>query len=181
MRSHTRMMQINPPEDWLKTGWTQDSQVRTRLVDSLFCIMCSSKTMHSLFFGSFFFVTLPYFMLHRYGDFFGRPYNMEWWNDEMTEWRNIAPNTKRRNIKKCKKSVKNKWLCNRFNCEPTSQRWMRRCMHRRASSRCQGRGQPLWFPEGKCHRGNGPLPVVRSKEYPRRFDQWWWALRYVFS
>ena len=93
MRSHTRMMQINPPEDWLKAGWTQDSQVRTRLVDSLFCIMCSSKTMHSLFFGSFFFVTLHYFMLHRYGDFFGQPYNMEWWNDEMTEWRNggISP------------------------------------------------------------------------------------------
>ena len=35
MCSHTRTMQINPPDDWLKTGWTQDSQVRTRLVDSL--------------------------------------------------------------------------------------------------------------------------------------------------
>ena len=137
--------------------------------------------MHSLFFGSFFFVTLHYFMLHRYGDFFGRPNNIEWWNDGMTEWRNIAPNPKRRNIKKYKKCVKNKRLCNRLNGEPTSQRGMRRCMHRRASSRCQGRGEPLWFPEGNCHRGNGPLPVVRSKEYPRRFDQWRWALRYVFS
>ena len=77
--------------------------------------------------------------------------------------------------------MKNKRLCNRLKCEPTSQRGMWRCMHRRASSRCQGRGEPLWFPEGNCHRGNGPLPVVRSKEYPRRFDQWWWALRYVFS
>ena len=54
----------------------------------------------------------------------------------MTEWPNIAPNPKRRNIKKYKKSVKNKWLCNRLNCEPTSQRGI--------------------------------------------FDQWLWALRYVF-
>ena len=58
--------------------------------------------MHSLFFGSVFFVTLHYFMLHRYGDFFGRPNNIEWWNDGMTEWRNIAPNPKRRNIKNIK-------------------------------------------------------------------------------
>ena len=41
MLSHTRMMQINPPDDWLKTGWTRDSQARTRLVDSLFYITCS--------------------------------------------------------------------------------------------------------------------------------------------
>ena len=41
MRSHTHMMQINPPDDWLKTGSTRDSQARTRLVDSLICITCS--------------------------------------------------------------------------------------------------------------------------------------------
>ena len=44
----------------------------------------------------------------------------------------IAQNPKRRKIKKNKKSVKNKWLLNRLNCEPTSQRGIRRCMHRRA-------------------------------------------------
>ena len=35
------MLQMNPPDDWLKTGWARDSQTRTRLVDSLFCITCS--------------------------------------------------------------------------------------------------------------------------------------------
>ena len=39
--SYTRMMQMNPPDDWLKTGWARDSQTRTRLMDSLFCIKCS--------------------------------------------------------------------------------------------------------------------------------------------
>ena len=46
--SYTRMLQINPPEDWLKTGWARDSQTSTRLVDSLLfhvfarerCILC---------------------------------------------------------------------------------------------------------------------------------------------
>ena len=33
------MMQINPPDDWLRTGWTRDSQARTRLVDSMFYII----------------------------------------------------------------------------------------------------------------------------------------------
>ena len=37
----TRMLQMNPPNDWLKTGWAWGSQTRTRLVDSLFCITCS--------------------------------------------------------------------------------------------------------------------------------------------
>ena len=32
---------VNPPNDWLKRGWARDSQTRTRLVDSLFCITCS--------------------------------------------------------------------------------------------------------------------------------------------
>ena len=41
MRSHTRMMQINPPD----------------------------------------------YVLHRYGDFFGRTNNIEWWNDGMAEYR----------------------------------------------------------------------------------------------
>ena len=47
--SYTRMLQMNPPDDWLKTGWAQDSQPSTRLVDSLLfhvfarkrCILCS--------------------------------------------------------------------------------------------------------------------------------------------
>ena len=32
---------VNPPNDWLKRGWARDSQTRTRLVGSLFCITCS--------------------------------------------------------------------------------------------------------------------------------------------
>ena len=56
MRSHTRMMQINPPDDWLKTGWTRDSQARTRLVDSLFCITCSLENI-AFFVLMFFFLT----------------------------------------------------------------------------------------------------------------------------
>ena len=52
MRSHTRMLQINPADDWLNEheGWTQDSQALTRFLDSLFyhvfprkqCILCSA-------------------------------------------------------------------------------------------------------------------------------------------
>ena len=38
-----QMSQINPPDDWLKTGWARVSQTRTRLVVSLFCITCSLK------------------------------------------------------------------------------------------------------------------------------------------
>ena len=37
----TRMMQMNPPDDWLKKGWALDSQTRARLVDSLLCMTCS--------------------------------------------------------------------------------------------------------------------------------------------
>ena len=33
------MMQMNPPDDWLKTGWARDSQTRTQLVDSLICVI----------------------------------------------------------------------------------------------------------------------------------------------
>ena len=62
MCSHTRTMQINPPDDWLKTGWTQDSQVRTRLVDSLFCITCSLEN-NTFFVLWFFFSLLPYITL----------------------------------------------------------------------------------------------------------------------
>ena len=36
-----QMMEMNPPDDWLKTGRARDSQTRTRLVDSLFRITCS--------------------------------------------------------------------------------------------------------------------------------------------
>ena len=32
---------MNPPDDWLKTGWARYSQKRTRLLDSLHCITCS--------------------------------------------------------------------------------------------------------------------------------------------
>ena len=53
--SYTRMMQINPPDDWLKTGWTRDSQARTRLVDSLFCITRSLQN-HASFVLLFFFL-----------------------------------------------------------------------------------------------------------------------------
>ena len=62
MRSHTRMMQINPPDYWLKTGWTQDSQVRTRLVDSLFCITCSleNNAFFVLWFFFLYYLTLLY-------------------------------------------------------------------------------------------------------------------------
>ena len=57
MRNHTHMMQIDPPDDWLKTGWTRDSQARTRLVDSLFCITCSPE-------NNAFFVLLFFFLCY---------------------------------------------------------------------------------------------------------------------
>ena len=42
MRQISRRIEIiHPIEDWLKTGWARESQTRTRLVDSLICIMCS--------------------------------------------------------------------------------------------------------------------------------------------
>ena len=36
-----QMMQMNPLNDWLKTGWAWDSQTCTRLVNSPFWITCS--------------------------------------------------------------------------------------------------------------------------------------------
>ena len=50
-------MQINLPDDWLKTGWTRDSQARTRLADSLFCITRSLQNYAS--FVLLFFFWLP--------------------------------------------------------------------------------------------------------------------------
>ena len=55
---YSSLMQINPSDDWLKTGWAGDSQTRTRLVDSVLyhvfvskqCILCSAlrhKGIHS--------------------------------------------------------------------------------------------------------------------------------------
>ena len=40
IRVWLQMMQMNPPNDWLKTGWAWDSQTCT-LLSSLFCITCS--------------------------------------------------------------------------------------------------------------------------------------------
>ena len=47
---YASLMQINPSDDWLKTGWAGDSQTRARLVDSVLyhvfvskqCILCSA-------------------------------------------------------------------------------------------------------------------------------------------
>ena len=33
----------DPPDDWLKTGWSRNSQTRARLVDSLICCASSNK------------------------------------------------------------------------------------------------------------------------------------------
>lgn len=73
MRSHTRMLQINPADDWLNEheGWTQDSQALTRFLDSLFyhvfprkqCILCSALRRKCC---------LHYYMLHRC-EFFSAP------------------------------------------------------------------------------------------------------------
>ena len=66
--SRTRMMQLkemNPPDDWLKTGWTRDSQTRTRLVDSLFCITCSLEN-NAFCLLYVIKVTLHYLTLHRF-------------------------------------------------------------------------------------------------------------------
>ena len=61
-----RMLHVNPPDDWLKTGWAQDSQTRTQLVDSLFCIMCSLKNNAFSVLHYAIKVTLHYLMLHRF-------------------------------------------------------------------------------------------------------------------
>ena len=59
------MKEMNPPDDWLKTGWTRDSQTRTRLVDSLFCITCSLEN-NAFCLHYVIKVTLHYLMLHRF-------------------------------------------------------------------------------------------------------------------
>ena len=66
MRSHTHMRQMNPPNDWLKTGWTRNSQARPRLVDSLFCITCSIENNAFSVLDYVIKVTLHYYMLHRF-------------------------------------------------------------------------------------------------------------------
>ena len=72
-----------------------------------------------------------------------------------------------------KKYVKNKWLCNRLNCEPTSQGASEECdvvctVARQVFKMSWARWiQLLWFPACKCYRGYSPFHVVRSKEYPR--------------
>ena len=55
---------MNQPDDWLKTGWAQNSQTRTRLVDSLLCITCSLE--NNTFFVLHYVIkgTLHYLMLH---------------------------------------------------------------------------------------------------------------------
>ena len=75
MRSHTRMLQINPADDWLNEheGWTQDSQALTRLVDSLFCtITCSLENNAFSVLHYVVNVALHYYMLHRF-EFFSAP------------------------------------------------------------------------------------------------------------
>ena len=37
--SYSRMVQMNPPDNWMKRGWARDSQTHTQLMDSLFYIM----------------------------------------------------------------------------------------------------------------------------------------------
>ena len=74
MRSHTRMLQINPADDWLMNeheGWTQDSQALTRLLDSLFCtITCSLENNAFSVLHYVVNVALHYYMLHRFEFFF---------------------------------------------------------------------------------------------------------------
>ena len=54
------------PEDWLKTGWAKDSQTRTRLVDSLFCITCSFENNTFSVLHHVIKVTLYYLLSHRF-------------------------------------------------------------------------------------------------------------------
>ena len=63
--SCTQMTEMNPPDDWLNTGWTRDSQTRTRLVDSLFCITCSLEN-NAFCLHYVIKVTLHYLTLHRF-------------------------------------------------------------------------------------------------------------------
>ena len=60
-------MQMNLLEDWLKTGWARDSQTRTRLFDSLFCITRSLESNVFSVLHDVIKVTLHYYiMLHRF-------------------------------------------------------------------------------------------------------------------
>ena len=75
MLNHTRMMQIHPPDDWLKTGQTRDSQARTRLVDSSSVLYHVLARKHNAFSVLHYVikVTLPYYITP-IRDFF-RPWN----------------------------------------------------------------------------------------------------------
>ena len=64
--SYTRTLQMNQPDDWLKTGWARNSQTRTRLVDSLICITCSLENNAFSILHYVIKVTLHYLMLHRF-------------------------------------------------------------------------------------------------------------------
>ena len=100
-----------------------------RFITPCFIIPCFITPLHVLPLHA-----IPYFIVCPKvltGISLGRPCN--------TEWHNMAPNPKRRNIKKNKKSVKNKWPFNRLNCEPTSQRGVLYVPSRAKSSRCHGR------------------------------------------
>ena len=62
--SYMRMLQMNPPNDWLRTGWARDSQTCTWLVYSLFCVICSLKNNAFSVLHYVIKVTLHYLMLH---------------------------------------------------------------------------------------------------------------------
>ena len=55
-----------PPDYWLKMVWAQDSQTRTRLMDSLFCIMCSLKNNAFSVLHYVRKITLNYYMSHQF-------------------------------------------------------------------------------------------------------------------
>ena len=69
--SYMHMLLINPPNNWLRTGSARDSQKWTRVVDSLFCIMCSLKNnafsvLHSVIKVTLPYTTARYLMLRRF-------------------------------------------------------------------------------------------------------------------
>ena len=55
----------HPPSNWLKTGWARDSQTRSRLIDSLFCITCSLEN-NAFSVLHYIMVALHYSRLHRF-------------------------------------------------------------------------------------------------------------------
>ena len=55
-----------PPDYWLKTVWAQDSQTRTWLVDSLFCITCSLKNNAFSVLHYVMKIALNYYMVHQF-------------------------------------------------------------------------------------------------------------------